>query len=384
MNTYFLIAFFSLFCTLFSPSALAEPAKAEKTEENSSNLNYIKGRQLYLDGKYEEALPFFQEAARSDPENPFINHQLSEIFLRLSQYEKAEIYCAKAVEQEPNNVEYLTTMGGIYAALKKYPEAKKQYSRIAVLQPENPKTSLLLGILEAESGNTEGGIQILSKAIDTNGENVMAYFYRAKLYLEAEQVEKAKADLNKCIAVRPIFVEAGTALGLLHERLGENEEAIKVYSKIQDSGAFKKRLAQLYLQKNDFQKALDELLVYEKVEPDDYTARVKIGLIYFEQKKLDLARDKFLAILKEQNDADNVRFYLGAVYEDAKEYPKAIAEFKKVTKDSSFYKEATLHTAFILRDQNKIDEGIGFSKKALAGSPKIIEFYDMYASFYEQ
>jgi tetratricopeptide (TPR) repeat protein len=42
-----------------------------------------------------------------------------------------------------------------------------------------------------------------------------------------------------------------------------------------------------------------------------------------------------------------------------------------------------LHIGFILKDQEKIKEGIEFSKKTLAANPDVIEFYDMYASFFE-
>jgi hypothetical protein len=43
---------------------------------------------------------------------------------------------------------------------------------------------------------------------------------------------------------------------MLYERLGENDNAINAYNRIQGSGRFKKRLAQLYLQKNEIISSL--------------------------------------------------------------------------------------------------------------------------------
>ena len=178
-------------------------------------------------------------------------------------------------------------------------------------------------------------------------------------------------------------MEAGTALGLLYERIGEVDKAIEVYNKIHGDGRYKKRLAQLYLQKNEFEKALAELLDYEKVEIDDYTARVKIALIYFELKKYDEARKRLETILGEQPSAD-VRFYLGGVFEEQKDYGKAIKEFNQVPKDSAFFKEAMLHIGIIYRERNEIATGIKFAEGLISQYPDAVEFYDMQASLYEE
>jgi tetratricopeptide (TPR) repeat protein len=362
---------------------VAVTARGGEITKGDENLLYMKGRQLVMDGEYEKAIPMLEKAIASDPENAFINHQLAELYLRTGKLEQAEALSKKAVEKEPDNVEYRATLGGIYAANHKYEEAKQQYARVSELDPSNPKSALLIGILEAEAGDLDGGARTLTKAINDNEDNFMAYFYRAKIYLEMEKMDKAKSDLAKCQALRPSFVEAGTALGLLHERLSEIDEAIKAYSQIRGNGRFRKRLAQLYLQKNQFDKALSELLEYEQLEPDDYTTRVKIGLLFFELKRFDEAKERFNAILKEQSEADNVRFYLAAVYEETKEYDKALKNFLKVTKDSSFYKEAMLHVGFIYRAQSKTDDGISFAKKLIKANPDVVEFYDMQASFLE-
>lgn len=365
------------------PSAKSDEPSASSADDEEANLLYIKGRQKVLDGKFEEAAPILEQALKGNPDSAFVNHQLAEVYLRLSDFEKAEVAGKKAVAKDPKNIEYRATLGGIYASVKKYPEAKDEYRKIVELEPGNQKAPLLLGILEAESGDMDAGIKTLTKATEETPDNYMAYFYRAKIYLEKEDIKRAKADLDKCLQMKPAFVEAGTALGLLHERLGESEDAIKAYSRIQGNGRFNKRLAQLYLNKNEFDKALAQLLEYEQVEPDDYTARVKIALIYFEMKQFQKAKERFVSILKEQPDADNVRFYLGAVLEELKEADKAMVEFKKVTKESTFYREAMLHVGFILKEKGKFKEGVEFAKKLSSQAPEVVEFYDMHASFFE-
>jgi tetratricopeptide (TPR) repeat protein len=383
LNTAFARAsLLALSLLVLQVSAQAEtPSGAPVKDE--MNLLYMKARQRVMDGKFEEAAPLLESAIKTDPENPLLNYQLAEVYLRLNQFEKAEGLAKRAVDLDPKNLEYRSTLGGIYASVKKYPEAKEQYKKIVELDPSNGKAPLLLGILEAESGDTSTGIATLSKILSENQDNYMALFYRAKIFLEVDQTDKAKADLDRCLTVKPNFVEAGTALGLLYERQNSVDEAIKVYSRIQGNGPFKKRLAILYLQKNEMDKALQELLEYEQVEKDDYTARVKVGLIYFELKQYEKAKEKFLSILKDEPKADNVRFYLGWVYEELKQYDKARAEFLKVKADSNLYKEAMLHVGFMFKDGGKHKEGVAFAKGLIKSNPEIMEFYDMQASFYE-
>lgn len=369
--------------SLLSSAATDEVSSPSDNGEHASDFHYMKGRQLFLDGEYGQAATHLEQALKADPENPLLNQQLSEIYLRLSNLDRAEVLAKKALEKDPKNLEYLANLAGIYASLKRYDEAKKFYETVLKLDPKNQKVLLYLGIVENESGNPADAIKILTRAIEANPENYMAYYYRGRFQLERDNEDAAKADLNECLNIRPSFIEAGQALGLMYEKTNEIDKAIDVYNRISGNGRFKKRLAQLYLQKNEFDKALQELLEYEKVEVDDYTARVKIALIYFELKKFDEARKRFEIILKEQPGAD-VRFYLGAVYEEQKNLPKAIKEYRKVTKESSFFKEAMLHVALILREQDRMKEGLKFAAQLVSENPEVVEFYDLWASFYEQ
>lgn len=224
----------ALLCFLNLPTYAADEEPGLSSGE--ANLLFMKGRQHVMEGEFEKAIPLLEKAIAGDPENAFINHQLSELYLRTGKLDRAEELGKKAVAKEPSNVEYRATLGGVLAANRKFAEAKEQYAKIGELEPGNPKAALLIGILEAEAGELELGAKTLSKAIDENEDNFMAYFYRAKIYLEMEKIDKAKNDLAKCLALRASFVEAGTALGLLHERLGEVDDAIKVYSQIRGNG----------------------------------------------------------------------------------------------------------------------------------------------------
>jgi tetratricopeptide (TPR) repeat protein len=367
-------------------SVQSENAVSESEKNNAdeaADLDYIRAKQLIYEQRFSEAIPYLEKALKRDPKSPHLNNELSKAYSQTGDFDKAVTTGKKAVELEPKKVEYRFNLAEALTAAKNYNAAREQYETSLELDPSNQRAGLLIAMLHSEMGDDAKAIEQLTKLIKENGESPLALFYRARIYIEKNQIEEAKLDLEQCLQQRPSFVESGTALGLIFEKNGEVDEAIRVYSKIQGSGQFKKRLAFLFIQKNQLQQALEALSEYEEMQPDDYTARVKLGLLHFELKNYDKAKEKFLKILKEQPGSDNVNFYLGWVYQAQKQWNLAIEQFKKVTKDSTLFQESMLHVGYIYRESNRIKEGLAFSKDLLRKNKDVPEFYDLRASLFE-
>jgi tetratricopeptide (TPR) repeat protein len=398
MHRNHLSVFFSLILIFFTSVSLALAQESVKGSESSeaavsdavktsgdeaADLDYMHAKELIYEQRFSEAVPYLEKALKRDPKSPHLNNELSKAYAQTGEFDKAVTTGKKAVELEPKKVDYRFNLAEAFTANKNYNAAREQYEISLELDPTNQRAGLLIAMLHSEMGDDTKAIEQLTKLIKENGESPLALFYRARIYIEKNQIEEAKADLEQCLQQRPSFVEAGTALGLIFEKNGEVDEAIRVYSKIQGSGQFKKRLAFLFIQKNQLKQALECLSEYEEMQPDDYTARVKLGLLYFELKNYDTAKEKFLKILKEQPSSDNVRFYLGWVFQAQKQWNPAIEQFKKVTKDSTLFQEAMLHVGYIYRESNRINDGLSFSKELLRKNKDVPEFYDLRASLFE-
>lgn len=345
--------------------------------------DYLKAKDKLFEQKYAEALVYLEKALKNDPQSAHLNNEISKVYAQTGEMEKAVVASKKAVAAEPNKVEYRLGLAEVLTANKNYAGAREEYVKVVELEPTNQKAGLLIAMLDSELGDDNKAIEQLSKLARENPDNPLALFYRARIYIEKNRLEEAKADLEKCIQQRPSFVEAGTALGLLYEKNEDADEAIRVYSKIQGQGPFKKRLAFLFIQKNKLNEALEALTEYEESQPDDYSARVKLGLLHFELKNYDKAKEKFQKILKEQPSSDNVHFYLGWVYKAQKQWNLAVEEFKKVTPDSSLFSESMLYAGFVYKETNRVKEGLAFSKQLIRKYKNNPEFYDLRASLFE-
>lgn len=337
-----------------------------------------------MDGRLDEAVPHLEDARSGDPSDPILNAQLAEIYLRLDKNALARERAQKAVEGRPNDASYRLTLAHALVGEKRFDEAQKEFEKVLELDPKNTRVQVDMALLRQEQGDVPGALKILGQAIERNPENALALFRRALLYLQQESIEPSIADLEKCSALRPTFVEAGELLGTLYERTNRSEDAIKAYERIQGNGRFRKRLAQLYLQKNEFEKALFELLEYEKYEDDDFTAKVKIGLVHLELKQYADAAKRFKTILEEHPDADNVRFYRAYALEENREFDAAMAEYKRLGADSSFHREAMLRVALMLKQRAPWAKGEAFARMLVAKFPDAPEFVDIHASFHEQ
>jgi tetratricopeptide (TPR) repeat protein len=143
-------------------------------------------------------------------------------------------------------------------------------------------------------------------------------------------------------------------------------------------------IAQLYLDRKQYKKALVKLNEIERQAPDDLAVKLRIALIYYEMKDFKSATEKFEAILKENPDADKIRYYLGILHESMKNYAKATQELSKVPPQSSFFKDAQLHIASLHRMEGRVDGAIDSLKGAIAAKNDVSEFYEFLAALLEE
>jgi tetratricopeptide (TPR) repeat protein len=367
-----------------TPVPQPSPTVAARIESPAATLAFMRGRQLVFDGRLDEAIPHLEDARSGSPNDPLLNAQLAEIYLRLDKSALARERAEKAVEGRPTDASYRLTLAHALVAEKRYSEAQKELEKVLELDPKNNRVQVDMALLRQEQGDVAGALKILGQAIDRNPENALALFRRALLHLQQESIEPSIADLERCVALRPTFVEAGELLGTLYERTNRPDQAVKAYERIQGNGRFRKRLAQLYLQRNEFEKALAELLEYEKYEDDDFTAKVKIGLVHLELKQYAEAARRFQSILADHPDADNVRFYLAYALEESGAFDAAIVEYQRLPADSSFHREAMLRVVLLLKQRAPWAKGEAFARMLVAKFPDAPEFVDIHASFYEQ
>ena len=177
-------------------------------------------------------------------------------------------------------------------------------------------------------------------------------------------------------------------LARIYEMQKQEEKAIEIYEKIleEDPGNLlvRDRLGQVYMSQKKLDKALTHLKTLGQMAGSDaIQVHLKIGLIYFEQERFDLAIQEFLIVLAAQPDAHRIGYFLGSAYAENGETEAALETFSRIPPEAESYVDARLYWAFLLEDENRLDEAIGVIKEALEHEGDDERLWGFLAALYE-
>lgn len=182
-----------------------------------------------------------------------------------------QIYIPGAVEIAPNRVSAWETLGMVYRDIRLVTE-----------------------------GAREWGIKAFEKATELEPTNPVFYTEIGKLYVEKNELPKAKELFEKAKELKSDYIDARLQLVLLDERENNLEEAVK---KLES-------LAQ------DF--------------PLNIEIAFQLGRLYYNTEKIDQAISQLESLVRIFPNHSNARYVLGLAYQKKGEIDQAIAQFEKV------------------------------------------------------
>ncbi len=148
----------------------------------------------------------------------------------------------EAIRADPSALDPRILLGEMF--LEKYngPEADAALKAVLSLNPNHPRA--LLGAARAmEFNGTVGVMDQVERALEQNPKLVPALVFKAGKYLEVEDHEKARAELEKALEINPASLEALSVLAASHYLRGESAE----YERIRDQvGSLSAKYAELH------------------------------------------------------------------------------------------------------------------------------------------
>ncbi len=138
-------------------------------------------------------------------------------------------------------------LGNLYEKLRRIDDAIRAYEEARSLQPSDTNVLLALSRLYNDTGSYERVVEILDQLIKLQPDFADAYKQRGLMYRreadadyaatgDSEQrsikYNKAVADLERAVELRPGFEEALGSLGGLYQRIGNYERATEYYQRL--------------------------------------------------------------------------------------------------------------------------------------------------------
>ena len=226
-----------------------------------------------------------------------------------------------------------------------YFKAKIIIDHILLKKHNDVEALLMMGIIEAMSGNYENAIEIFSKGLKYNNTNTYLLFNRGNAYGHWGKHTEAINDLEKLLLIDKSNAQAMLVCGNSYLKNGNINEAII--------------------------KCRQAISVNKKY----YEAYVNLGNIYQMKGQLEDALSAYDEAIKINENIKESYLNKGNVLQELKRYPEAIISYKKGIKLDPNYAQCYCNLGNAYQEMGEIEESIVCYQNALKNNEKFVDAY---------
>ncbi|MGD8421769.1 MAG: tetratricopeptide repeat protein, partial [Gammaproteobacteria bacterium] len=285
----------------------------------------------------EAAVKAAQRWIELEPERVEARQVIAAIYVRQDKPDKAFDYLDSLIKTtDLEDSQLFPPLLGILAREKNADAVLAVSKRIALEYPDRAYAQYLHGMLAAQNGRAEEGLEFLDRAAEI--EDIAGlHSARAKILLRLGRSDEAVVSLRKAVESNP------------------------------DDQNLRLTYARLLVDVKQYEAARVEFEALHKASPDDPELLYTLGLLSLESQRLDDAEKYMMMLVRLDQREGEAQYYLGRINENRKEYEKAIEWYEKVhVGEYSF--DARLRIADLLGKMGRTDEGVEHLDKMLKGS----------------
>jgi len=190
-------------------------------------------------------------------------------------------------------------------------------------------------------------------------------------YLAFGRVNEAIKEFEMAIRLSPQISAPHHNLANAYLAVGRREDAKREYLFAAINGQIESfgPLAQLYVEDNEFDKALNIYTNLCKVDPKNFDAYNGIGLVYEKQGKINEALQIYKNIISLKPDYIFAYINIGNIYLNNGKFDDAILEYKKALKYNPNFSEAYYNIGVAYYRKKNLIEATNMWKKTLELNP---------------
>jgi tetratricopeptide (TPR) repeat protein len=200
------------------------PATMPKLTRSTLDL-LEKGKYAYHAGDCGEALQFFDQASRQDPENALAFQAAGVALACTGQNAQAVQRFNEAIALRPDLGAAYMNRGTIYLREGQYKQAVRDFTWAIEQDPGNDAAYWRRGHAVARLRQYENALEDFTQSIELNGSDPNPYFGRGKVRHQMGRDREALADLNAAILRKSDFGEAYWQRARVRKRLGDGRGA---------------------------------------------------------------------------------------------------------------------------------------------------------------
>lgn len=201
----------------------------------------------------------------------------------------------------------------------------------------------------------------LQDVIDTEEDNIQAWFHIANVYHLKGQLGKAVNAFQKVLELEPGHTDASVSLSVILNDIGRYEEARKHFEnanqnikKDQNEGIFENsinrkfsykhfELGELYFSYNRFDEALFEYTKAQKLNPENFEIALRVSKLYAKQGFIQKAFQELKDLKRKEPSYLPARIALGLLYFSEGNVIEAQTEWNNILSFDPNHEEAKMY-----------------------------------------
>ncbi len=227
------------------------------------------------------------------------------------------------------------------------------------------------------AGKFEEGYKLALRAVQMIPDDAEVHTLIGATAVELGRIDEAIGSFRQAILIQPNYVEARSSLADALAGQGQIDEAIDHYRRsIQDKPNHATTYCNLGVAmsaKGDMNEALECLYRALEIKPDFAEAHNSLGSVRVAQGKLDEAIDQYKTALRIEPHYIHARHNLASVLRWQGKFDEAIRQFKGALRIQPDYVDAHCGLGLTFLSQGKLNEAIRSFHRALQIKPDCIE-----------
>ena len=307
-------------------TAVRDYRQVLKLEPNQISARANLGAALSHLGRFDEAIAEYRSALQMDPANKDIRLNLALALYKKGDYQQASREFEQVRSVDAGDPRVLTLLGDCQLRLGHPEEAARLTVPLAQAHPDNLDAAFVAGSALIRNGKRRDGLAFIER-VAKEGNSADAYLLAGSTWLDMNEFNSARKDLETALKLNPGLPGAHTLLGMAMDKSGDQADA-----------------------KAEFEKALN-------INPDNFQANLYMGAILYKARDMAAARTYLEKALKLEPDSALAHYEFGLVESAAGELQGAVSDLERASNQDPNWLEPHVQLAALYYKMHRPADG---------------------------
>ena len=340
---------------------------SEEQRDFARALAYFSRAQVHeFRREFDQALEFYQQALAYDPEHTGTYLRVAINLMRGDRDEEAIDLLQELVERRPDQADPLIWLGSAYRQKEDWEAALRSYRGALERDPENEALYMQMTGILIQQERKEEAIDLLQEGAEIVEHPSSLYQLLGELYLQ-EAATTAMPDESQELREK--------AITTLKKGLDDAPRDTRIL----------RRLGDLHMHKNEYEKAIDYFERLHKIDPTDIEADQRLATACERAGRLEEAVEVLNRISVRQPTNDRLFFSMGMLYERLEKIDEAVHNYQMAVRLGRSNPDAYLRLAGLLlqKEPEKALTALREGLKKMPHHPRLLEMKGYVHSFKE-